>query len=57
MKPLDAVKVTLLLVALAVWFVGMKTDSPRVMYAAIGIMVVAFLLRFVKPRPPVGTLT
>ena len=57
MKPLDAVKVVLLFLALGLWFVGFKTDSPRVMYAAIGVMVVAFLLRFVKARPPAGTLT
>ena len=57
MKPLDAVKVVLLFLALGLWFVGFKTDSPRVMYTAIGVMVVAFLLRFVKARPPAGTLT
>jgi hypothetical protein len=56
-KPLDGVKVGLLLLSLGVWFVGYRTDSPKAMYAAIGIMVVAFLLRFVKPKPPAGTLT
>jgi hypothetical protein len=56
-KPLDGAKVGLLLLSLGVWFVGYRTDSPKAMYAAIGIMVVAFLLRFVKPKPPAGTLT
>jgi hypothetical protein len=56
-KPLDALKMVLLLLSIGVWFIGYRTDSPRTMYAAIGIMVVAFLLRFWKPTPPAGTVT
>jgi hypothetical protein len=49
-KPLDAIKLALLLVSLTTWFIGWRAGSPVVMKIAIGIMALAFLLRFLK-RP------
>jgi hypothetical protein len=57
MKPMDSVKLALLLVAVTIWFVGYRTGSRPAMMLAIALVVTAFLLRFVKgppstPEPP-----
>ena len=46
---LDLLKVVLLLVALAIWAVGVRTSRHEFMLVGIAFVVVAFLLRFV-PR-------
>jgi len=54
MKPLDAVKMGLLVLAILIWFVGYRAQSHLLMLSAMGIVLVAFALRFLKapPAPP-----
>ncbi len=47
-------KMALLLVALVIWFAGWREGYRPAMMAAIGLVVIAFLLRFVKTDPPAG---
>lgn len=54
MKPLDALKLGLLVVAILVWFVGFRINNQPVMLFAMFLVVIAFALRFMKapPAPP-----
>jgi uncharacterized protein YqgC (DUF456 family) len=52
MKPLDTIKVALLLSAILIWFFGYQAHDRMVMYIGVGVMALAFLLRFLKPAPP-----
>jgi len=52
MKPLDTMKIVLLLSAIAIWFVGFRANDRMVMYIGVGVMALAFLLRFLKTAPP-----
>lgn len=47
MKTLDLLKLVLLLVALAIWAWGVRTNQNALMLVGIAFVVVAFLLRFV----------
>lgn len=47
MKPLDLLKVVLVLVALLIWAYGIRTDSNGTMLVGVAFVVAAFLLRFV----------
>ena len=47
MRPIDLLKVVLVLVALAIWGYGARTGRNSLMIVGIAIMVVAFLLRWV----------
>lgn len=49
MKPIDLLKVVLVLVALAIWAYGVRTDNNTMMLVGVVFVVAAFLLRFV-PR-------
>lgn len=49
MKPLDVLKIVLLLVALAIWAWGVRVNSNAMMVVGIAFVIVAFLLRFL-PR-------
>lgn len=51
MKPLDTLKLSLLLAAILVWFLGFRMQSQPFMLAGIVLVVVAFALRFVKAPP------
>jgi hypothetical protein len=53
-KPLDALKLGLLLVAILIWFVGFRLNNQPVMLGAMFLVVIAFALRFIKapPAPP-----
>ncbi len=52
MKPIDSAKLALLVAAIAVWMVGYRTQNRALMPVAVGLILVALLLRFVQPRPP-----
>ena len=47
MRPIDLLKVVLVLVALAIWGYGARTGRNSLMIVGISFMVVAFLLRWV----------
>lgn len=49
MKTTDLLKVVLVLVALAIWTVGVRTNRNEFMLVGMAFVVVAFLLRFL-PR-------
>ncbi|HKT08179.1 MAG TPA: hypothetical protein VJR24_09800 [Gemmatimonadaceae bacterium] len=46
MRPIDLLKVVLVLVALAIWGYGARTGRNNLMIVGIAFMVVAFLLRW-----------
>lgn len=46
MRPIDLLKVVLVLVALAIWGYGARTGRNSLMIVGIAFMVVAFLLRW-----------
>src|SRR6185312_8157802 len=46
-RPIDLLKVVLVLVALAIWGYGARTGRNSLMIVGIAFMVVAFLLRWV----------
>ena len=50
MKRTLMLRVVLLVIGLLVWGYGYRTDSADVRLAAIGILAVAFLVRFVPGR-------
>ena len=52
MKPIDAAKLALLVAAIAVWVVGYRTQNRSLLPVAVGLVVVALLLRFFNPRAP-----
>lgn len=47
MKPIDLLKVVLVLVALAIWAYGIRTNRNGLMVVGVAFVVVAFLLRFI----------
>jgi len=47
MKPLDLLKVVLVLVALAIWAYGVRTNQNGTMLVGVAFVVVAFLLRWI----------
>jgi hypothetical protein len=54
MRQLDLLKVVLVLVALAIWAYGLRTNNVVLTYVAIVFVLVALLLRFVGRRPRGG---
>ncbi|HEY9514954.1 MAG TPA: hypothetical protein VIQ74_04670 [Gemmatimonadaceae bacterium] len=46
MKPVDMLKVVLVVVALAIWAYGIRIDSNSAMLVGVAFVVTAFLLRF-----------
>ncbi len=53
MKTVDALKVVLVLVALAIWAYGIRTDRNGAMLAGVVFVLAAFLLRFLpKGKEP-----
>jgi hypothetical protein len=47
MKPIDALKVALVLVALVIWAYGIRTNQNGAMLVGVLFVLAAFLLRFV----------
>jgi hypothetical protein len=47
MKPVDVLKVVLVLVALAIWAYGIRTSQNGAMLVGVIFVLAAFLLRFV----------
>jgi hypothetical protein len=43
-------RVLLTLIGIGVWGYGNATDQPRVMYAGMGLLAIALLMRFVPKR-------
>ena len=43
-------RVLLTLIGIGVWGYGNATDQPRVMYAGMGLLLIALLMRFVPKR-------
>ena len=52
MSTLTRVKLALALIGVIVFAAGMRLDDGRLRYIGIGFVAAAWLLRFVKPRPP-----
>lgn len=46
MKPLDQLKFTILVIAIAIWAWGARSGHKGFMYTGIAFVVVAFCLRF-----------
>ncbi|HKV51595.1 MAG TPA: hypothetical protein VJO52_10370 [Gemmatimonadaceae bacterium] len=46
MKPLDVLKLALLLVGIGIWAYGLRYGHNDVMVVGVAFVVVAFLLRF-----------
>lgn len=53
MTPRDQLKFTILVIAIAIWAWGARSGNRGFMYAGIGFVIVAFLLRFL-PGPRSG---
>lgn len=47
-RSLDGAKVALAVVGILVWAYGARVDNPHVRWAGIGLLAVAFLLRFLR---------
>jgi hypothetical protein len=43
-------RVLLTLIGIGVWGYGNATDQPRVMYAGMGLLAIALVMRFVPRR-------
>lgn len=50
MTPITRLKLGLAAVALLLFFVGARMDLPAVRWVAIGLLLIAVVLRFYKPR-------
>ena len=51
MNPMVRVKLALFVIGLIVWMWGYRTDDSYFRIAGIVVLLVAFLLRFVRRRP------
>lgn len=49
------VKLVLAIAGLLLFAVGVRQQSEAIRWAAIVVVAIAFLLRFVKPEPPGGS--
>jgi hypothetical protein len=49
---LTAAKLGIGAVALALWGVGVRLGDERLKWAGIALLVAAFFLRFLNPKPP-----
>ena len=47
-----SLKLGFLLIGLATWFVGYRSDNGPLRWIGIAFLAIAFLLRFVGRRPP-----
>jgi hypothetical protein len=47
MKSLDLLKVVLVLVALAIWAYGVRSNNNAMMLVGIAFVIAAFLVRFI----------
>lgn len=52
MKPLDLLKVTVVVVGLVLWAYGFREGVPVYRWVGVAFVAAAFLLRFFGPRPP-----
>ena len=43
-------RIVLTLVGIGIWGYGNATDQPRVMYAGMGLLVIALVMRFLPRR-------
>ena len=55
MSLLTRFKLALALIGVVAFAAGARFDDERLRYTGIGFVAVAWLLRFVKPRPPAGS--
>jgi hypothetical protein len=53
MRPIDQLKFTILVIAIAIWAWGAKTGNHTFMLVGIGFVIVAFALRLI-PRKSDG---
>jgi hypothetical protein len=51
MRPIDQLKFTILVIAVAIWAWGAKTGNHTFMLVGIGFVIVAFALRLFPRRP------
>jgi hypothetical protein len=51
-RPLDLLKVAVVVVGLALWAYGFRADIPIYRWVGVAFVAAAFLLRFLGPRPP-----
>lgn len=51
MRPIDQLKFTILVIAVAIWAWGAKTGNHTFMLVGIGFVIVAFALRLVPRKP------
>ena len=51
MTPLLQLRLALALIGIIIWGYGTRVDSVRLQWVGIGVLVVAFVARFLGPRP------
>ena len=51
MRPIDQLKFTILVIAVAIWAWGAKTGNHTFMLVGIGFVIVAFALRLIPRKP------
>jgi len=54
LRPIDQLKFTILVIAVAIWAWGARTHNHTFMLVEIGFVIVAFALRLI-PRKPSGS--
>ena len=47
MRTIDRIKIAILVLAIAIWGWGAKTDNRSLMLGGIGLVIVAFALRLI----------
>jgi hypothetical protein len=52
MSGLTRIKLALALIGVVLFAAGVRLDDSRLRYIGIGFVAAAWILRFVKPRPP-----
>jgi hypothetical protein len=52
MSGLTRIKLALALIGVVIFAAGVRLDDSRLRYIGIGFVAAAWILRFVKPRPP-----
>ena len=50
MTRLLVARIVLTLIGIGIWVYGNATDEPRVMYAGMGVIAIALIMRFLPRR-------
>lgn len=55
MKPIDRAKLVFALLGVAIWGYGLRIEERNLQWLGIGVIAIAFIIRFLPKGQPPGT--